>query len=54
MWPFTSRRILGNRWWALAFVAFVCWQVVEMSGSDADGNVSDQDAQALAGVLNIQ
>ena len=29
MWPFTSRRIFGNRWWALAFAAIVCWRAVE-------------------------
>lgn len=39
MWPFTSRRIFGNRWWAVAFVAFVCWQVVDTFG----------DAPAAAG-----
>ena len=32
MWPFTSRRIMGNRWWALAFVGFVCWQVADFAG----------------------
>jgi hypothetical protein len=32
MWPFTSRRIFGNRWWAVAFVLVVCWQVVDMFG----------------------
>ena len=30
MWPFTSRRIFANRWWALGFVAFVCWQVADI------------------------
>ena len=34
MWPFTSRRIFGNRWWALAFVLFVCWQVVDFVPKD--------------------
>lgn len=29
MWPFTSRRIFGNRWWAIGFVLFVCWQVAD-------------------------
>jgi hypothetical protein len=33
MWPFTFRRILGNRWWAVAFVVFVCWQAVDMVGA---------------------
>jgi len=32
MWPFTTRRIFGNRWWAVAFVVFVCWQVVALFG----------------------
>lgn len=32
MWPFTSRRIFGSRWWAMAFVVVVCWQVVELFG----------------------
>jgi hypothetical protein len=32
MWPFTSRRIFGSRWWAVAFVAFVCWQVADLLG----------------------
>ena len=32
MWPFTTRRIFGNRWWAVAFVVFVCWQVVDRFG----------------------
>lgn len=35
MWPFTSRRIFANRWWALGFVAFVCWQVAEVFGQPA-------------------
>ncbi len=39
MWPFTTRRILGNRWWAIAFVVFVCWQVIDMFGDPpATGN----------------
>jgi hypothetical protein len=33
MWPFTSRRIMGNRWWALAFVIFVCYQAVDLIGA---------------------
>jgi hypothetical protein len=32
MWPFTTRRVFGNRWWAVAFVVFVCWQVVDLFG----------------------
>lgn len=37
MWPFTSRRIMGSRWWALAFVVFICWQAIEISGSSVTG-----------------
>ncbi|WP_293879975.1 hypothetical protein [Sphingomonas sp.] len=33
MWPFTSRRIFGNRWWAIVFVLFVCYQAVDMVDS---------------------
>lgn len=37
MWPFTGRRIFANRWWAVAFVMFVCWQVtIFASPSDGD------------------
>ena len=35
MWPFTSRRIFGNRWWAVAFVVFVCWQAADLLGDPA-------------------
>jgi len=35
MWPFTSRRIFGSRWWAVGFVAFVCWQVADLLGDPA-------------------
>lgn len=48
MWPFTSRRIFGNRWWAIAFVVFVCWQAVEMTGSDQSANASSDAANANA------
>lgn len=34
MWPFTSKRIFGNRWWAITFVVFVCWQAVDFTSSD--------------------
>jgi len=37
MWPFTSRRIFGSRWWALAFVAFVCWQAAQLVGTAKPG-----------------
>ncbi len=40
MWPFTSQRIFGNRWWAVAFVIFVCWQVIDFVPHD-DGNASN-------------
>ena len=33
MWPFTSRRIMGNRWWAMAFVVYVCWQTLDLIGT---------------------
>ena len=51
MWPFTSRRIFGNRWWAIAFVVFVCWQAVEM----IDGmNPPKNDADAAADAARVQ
>ena len=47
MWPFTSRRVLGNRWWAMAFVVFVCWQAVEMVGAaPAPDNADNTSANA--------
>ena len=58
MWPFTSRRIMGNRWWALAFVVFVCWQAIEITGSSLEGSNSantaadEQDARDTANALN--
>ena len=54
MWPFTSRRIFGNRWWAVAFVVFVCWQAVEMTGSDksTDTGNAAADAEYAQGVAN--
>jgi hypothetical protein len=45
MWPFTSRRIFGNRWWALAFGAVVCWQVAELFGPPVSAG---PDAAAIA------
>jgi hypothetical protein len=36
MWPFTSRRIMGNRWWAIAFVIFVCYQAVDFIGAEPE------------------
>jgi hypothetical protein len=38
------RTIFKNRWWSLAFVAFVCWQAVEMV--PADEPQIDQATQA--------
>ena len=45
MWPFTSKRIFGNRWWAISFVVFVCWQAVEMTGSDRPTKTIQADNQ---------
>jgi hypothetical protein len=41
MWPFTSRRIMGNRWWAIAFVIFVCYQAVDFIGAAPSTNNTD-------------
>jgi hypothetical protein len=42
MWPFTSRRIFGNRWWAVAFVIFVCYQAIDFIGTGPSAeNASD-------------
>lgn len=38
MWPFTSRRIFGNRWWAVGFVIFVCYQAVDFIGAARDAD----------------
>ena len=46
MWPFTSRRIFGNRWWAIAFVVFVCWQAVEITNDKSTTSQADAAAQA--------
>lgn len=59
MWPFTSRRIMGNRWWALGFVVFVCWQAVDYvsdapgstSHASTDANTDAADARALDDAL---
>ena len=56
MWPFTTRRVLTNRWWALAFVGFVCWQIADIAGAlpqnappaSADANDSDSTNAAMA------
>ena len=65
MWPFTSRRIFGNRWWALAFVLAVCWQVADTFGDApaAEGNnatttdisgapVDDEQMRQMVATLN--
>jgi hypothetical protein len=41
MWPFTSRRIMGNRWWAIAFVIFVCYQAVDFIGAEPSADNSE-------------
>ena len=54
MWPFTGKRIFGSRWWAIAFVLFVCWQVMQFAGQGAEDQVplNAQDAQKLTDALN--
>ncbi len=52
MWPFTSRRIMSSRWWALGFVVFVCWQAVDFIGatpSPAANAVDGTNADNAAG-----
>ena len=51
MWPFTSRRIFGSRWWALGFVAFVCWQVADIFAQPAP---QSGNATAAAGLGDEQ
>jgi hypothetical protein len=54
MWPFTGKRIFGSRWWALAFVIFICWQVMQFAGTGEgdDTPVDANQAQALTDALN--
>lgn len=54
MWPFTGRRIFSSRWWAIAFVIFVCWQVAMFAGKsdEDDAPVDAAQAQALTDALN--
>ena len=54
MWPFTGKRIFGSRWWAIAFVIFVCWQVAMFAGrpGDAPLPLTMQDTQNLTDALN--
>ena len=48
MWPFTGERIFANRWWAIAFVLFVCWQVAMFAGTSDESDVPVNAAQAQA------
>ncbi|CAM3125145.1 hypothetical protein SPAN111604_05005 [Sphingomonas antarctica] len=48
MWPFTGKRIFANRWWALAFAAFVCWQAADMADSASSATNS---AASVGGAL---
>ena len=54
MWPFTGKRIFGSRWWAIGFVAFVCWQVVEFASPPQDDSISAnaQEFQKPADTFN--
>ena len=54
MWPFTGRRIFASRWWAIAFVIFVCWQVAMFAGKsdEDDAPIDAAQAQALTDALN--
>ena len=54
MWPFTGKRIFGSRWWAIGFVVFVCWQVMQFaSPSDEDAApLNTAQAQAMTDALN--
>ena len=54
MWPFTGRRIFGSRWWAIGFVVFVCWQVMQFAGAtDDDGApLNAAQAQVMTDALN--
>ena len=54
MWPFTGRRLFSSRWWAIAFVIFVCWQVSVLAGTDdnSDAAADAAQAQVLTDALN--
>ncbi len=43
MWPFSIKSVMRNRWWTLAFAAFVCWQAYDFIGPEKQ---PDQVAQA--------
>ena len=49
MWPFTSRRIFGNRWWAIGFVLVVCWQVADMFGGKSASAGNNATATDISG-----
>ena len=53
MWPFTGKRIFGNRWWALAFAAFVCWEAADVAGgaSDTSNQTDAATMNAIEGAL---
>lgn len=54
MWPFTGKRIFANRWWAVAFVVFVCWQVAMVAGTgdESEAPADAAQTQALTDALN--
>ena len=54
MWPFTGKRIFASRWWAIAFVLFVCWQVIEFAqpGDEDGATLNAQQAQTMTDALN--
>ncbi len=54
MWPFSGKRIFGSRWWAIAFVIFVCWQVSVFTAQQNEYTIpiNAQDAQKLTDAIN--
>jgi hypothetical protein len=49
MWPFRLQTIFKSRWWALSFVAFVCWQATQLVPEEADpASQATQEADAKA------
>ena len=54
MWPFTGKRLFGSRWWAIAFVIYVCWQVSMFAGEsdNEDATLNVAQAQAMTDALN--
>lgn len=54
MWLFTGKLIFRSRWWAMGFVLFVCWQVMEFTSSanDDQTSIDAQDTQKLADTFN--